>query len=99
MCTFLGGTSLLTALHLASIKGLAAASMKYVLAAVSIEAIANSFMIVLNPSEFLVTFQDLHSVKVVVSLLLFWVLIYEANIIFKQPKVLNFLRKKPLVAH
>lgn len=97
LCMLLGGTSLFTAIHLCGIKGAVACGLKYALAIVSIEAITNFFMIVLNPQEFLYTYQGIHSINIVVGFIAFWIVVYEANWVVKHPRVHNFFRKPQVI--
>lgn len=93
LCALLGGGSLLTAIHLCGVKGIVASSTKYVLAIVSVESIANFFMIVLNPQEFLNIYTSSHSLMMVLGLIAGWVIVYEANWIIKHQRVRNVISK------
>lgn len=93
LCSVLGGISLFTAIRLAGIKGFLVSALKYVLAIISVQAITNCFMIILNPMAFLATYQRLDSVTMVIGAVTFWVLIYEANWILKHQRVRNFISK------
>lgn len=87
LCVLLGGLSFLIALQLCGVKGMGIATLKYVLAIISIEALTNIFMIVLCPSEFIVNSHIFKSMNMVIGFILFWVLIYEASWLLKHPKL------------
>lgn len=89
----LGGSSFLTAIHLCGAKGLGVSTLKYVLAMVSIWALSNLYMVVLNPQEFLSSYLCLQSIAFIVGFTLFSVLVYELIWLIKHYKISNPFKK------